>query len=44
VARLELRELQTALGTAAGRAADRTTRAHFLDLQARIGQVLNPPR
>ncbi|HEY6061289.1 MAG TPA: zinc-dependent metalloprotease [Gemmatimonadales bacterium] len=44
VARLELRELQTSLGTAAGRAADRTTRAHFLDLQARIGQILNPPR
>lgn len=44
LARLELRELQTALGTAAGRAADRTTRAHFLDLQARIAQVLNPAR
>jgi hypothetical protein len=42
VARLELRELQTSLGTAAGRAADRTTRAHFLDLQARIGQILSP--
>src|SRR5512135_350774 len=42
LARLELRELQTTLGTAAGRAADRTTRAHLLDLQARIGQILNP--
>jgi hypothetical protein len=44
LARLELRELQTSLGAAAGRAADRTTRAHFLDLQARIGQILNPPQ
>jgi hypothetical protein len=43
LARLELRELQASLGAAAGRAADRTTRAHFLDLQARIGQILNPP-
>jgi hypothetical protein len=40
--RLELRDLQTALGTALGRVTDRTTRAHVVDLQARIDRILNP--
>ena len=44
LARLELRDLQTALGTALGRVTDRTTRAHVVDLQARIERILNPPR
>jgi len=44
LARLELRDLQTALGTALGRVTDRTTRAHMVDLQARIERILNPPR
>jgi hypothetical protein len=42
LARLELQGLQASLGTAAGRAADRTTRAHIADLQARIDRILNP--
>src|SRR2546426_782345 len=36
LARLELQELQATLRTALARATDRTTRAHFGDLQARI--------
>jgi hypothetical protein len=41
-ARLELVDLQTTLRGAQARAADRTTRAHIVDLLARIDQVLNP--
>ena len=42
LARLELQELQATLRTALARATDRTTRAHFGDLQARIDHILNP--
>ncbi|MEX2155214.1 MAG: zinc-dependent metalloprotease [Gemmatimonadales bacterium] len=42
LARLELQGIQTSLRTAIARPADRTTRAHFVDLQARIDRVLNP--
>ena len=42
IARLELVELQGALLAALPRVTDRATRAHFTDLRARIGQVLNP--
>jgi hypothetical protein len=41
-ARLELTELQSTLRLAASRAGDRATRAHLVDLQARIDQILNP--
>ena len=41
-ARLELVDLQAALRAALPRAGDRTTRAHIVDLQARIDQILNP--
>ncbi len=41
-ARLELVDLQATLRAALPRAADRTTRAHIVDLQARIDQILNP--
>ena len=41
-ARLELVDLQPTLRAALPRAADRTTRAHIVDLQARINQILNP--
>ena len=41
-ARLELVDLQSTLRVALARAADRTTRAHIVDLQARINQILNP--
>jgi hypothetical protein len=41
-ARLELVDLQGALRTALPRSADRATRAHIVDLQARIDQILNP--
>jgi len=41
-ARLELVDLQTTLRAALPRAGDRTTRAHIVDLQARIEQILNP--
>ena len=41
-ARLELVDLQATLRAALARAADRTTRAHVVDLQARIDQILNP--
>ena len=42
IARLELQELQGALLASLPRVTDRATRAHFADLRARIGQVLNP--
>jgi hypothetical protein len=41
-ARLELVDLQTALRGALPRAGDRATRAHVVDLLARIDQILNP--
>ncbi len=41
-ARLELVELQGTLRAALPRVGDRTTRAHIVDLQARIDQILNP--
>ena len=41
-ARLELVDLQATLRAALPRAADRTTRAHIVDLLARIDQILNP--
>jgi len=43
-ARLELVDLQSTLRVALSRAGDRTTRAHIVDLQARISQILNPQR
>jgi hypothetical protein len=42
LARLSLRDMQTALGAALPRITDRTTRAHVTDLQARIDRILNP--
>jgi hypothetical protein len=42
LARLELQGLQSVLGTALARPTDRMTRAHFVDLQARIDRILNP--
>ncbi len=42
LARLALRDVQTALGAALPRITDRTTRAHATDLQARIDRILNP--
>jgi hypothetical protein len=43
LARLELQGLQASLRTAGARpAGDRTTRAHFVDLEARIDRILNP--
>ena len=44
LARFELQGLQTSLRAAAPKAADRMTRAHFVDLQARIDRVLRPPQ
>src|SRR6266568_2940965 len=41
-ARLELLDLQGTLRAALPRAGDRATRAHIVDLQARINQILNP--
>jgi hypothetical protein len=41
-ARLELTELQSTLRPALSRAGDRATRAHLVDLQARIDRILNP--
>jgi hypothetical protein len=41
-ARLELVDLQTTLRGAQTRAGDRATRAHIVDLLARIDQILNP--
>jgi Met-zincin/Domain of unknown function (DUF5117)/Domain of unknown function (DUF5118) len=42
LARLELQDLQAALRAALAKPTDRTTRAHFVDLQARIDRILNP--
>ncbi len=42
MARAELRDLDAQLRTAAVRAGDRDTKAHFEDLRARIERVLNP--
>ncbi|MGH7606133.1 MAG: zinc-dependent metalloprotease [Gemmatimonadales bacterium] len=42
LARLELQGLQAALRTAAARRVDRTTRAHYVDLEARIDRILDP--
>jgi len=42
LARLELQEIQGTLRAALPRVTDRTTRAHFGDLQARIDRILNP--
>lgn len=42
LARLELLEIQASLRTALARPTDRTARAHFVDLQARIDRILNP--
>jgi len=41
-ARLELVDLQGTLRIGLARAGDRATRAHVVDLQARINQILNP--
>jgi hypothetical protein len=41
-ARLELVDVQTSLRAAQARAGDRATRAHIVDLLARIDQILNP--
>jgi len=41
-ARLELVDLQSTLRVAQARAGDRATRAHIVDLLARIDQILNP--
>src|SRR5207249_928499 len=40
-ARLELVDLQTMLRAALPRAGDRATRAHIVDVQARISQIMN---
>jgi len=42
LARLTLRELQASLASALARVPDRPTRAHIVDLQARIDRILNP--
>jgi len=42
LARLELQELQAALRAAVAKPTDRATRAHLVDLQARIDRILNP--
>jgi hypothetical protein len=42
LARAELRDLDRQLQTAIVRTTDRTTRAHFEDLRARIDRILNP--
>jgi len=42
LARLELQGLQTSIRGALGKPVDRMTRAHLVDLQARIDRVLNP--
>jgi hypothetical protein len=42
LARLELQELQGTLRAALAKPTDRTSRAHFVDLQARIDRILNP--
>ncbi|MBI1722325.1 MAG: zinc-dependent metalloprotease [Gemmatimonadetes bacterium] len=42
LARAELRDLDAGLRTALVRTRERTTRAHFEDLRARIDRILNP--
>jgi hypothetical protein len=42
VARLELQEIAERVGAVLPRATDRVTRAHLVDLEARIGRVLDP--
>jgi hypothetical protein len=42
LARLELQDLQATLRAAVARPTDRATRAHLVDLQARIDRILNP--
>jgi hypothetical protein len=42
LARLELQGLQSAVAAALAKPTDRMTRAHFVDLQARIDRILNP--
>jgi hypothetical protein len=42
LARLELQGLQPTLAAALAKQPDRMTRAHFVDLQARIDRILNP--
>ncbi len=42
LARLELQGLQPAITAALGKQPDRMTRAHLVDLQARIDRILNP--
>jgi hypothetical protein len=42
IARLELQDLQGTLRAALAKPTDRATRAHFVDLQARIDRILNP--
>lgn len=42
MARLELQGVEASVRAALARVTDRATRAHFLDTQARIDQILNP--
>jgi hypothetical protein len=42
MARLELQGLQPAITAALAKQPDRMTRAHLVDLQARIDRILNP--
>jgi len=42
LARLELQGLQPAIAAALAKQPDRMTRAHLVDLQARIDRILNP--
>ena len=42
LARLELQDLQGTLRAALAKPTDRATRAHFVDLAARIDRILNP--
>ena len=44
LARAELRDLDRSVALAVPGATDRTTRAHYEDLRARIDRILNPPR
>jgi hypothetical protein len=44
LARAELSSIDGDLRTAILRTSDRTTKAHFEDLRARIDRILNPPR
>ena len=42
MARLELQGVEASVRAGLPRVTDRATRAHFLDTQARIDQILNP--